>query len=873
MQKFHHVTVVPSTRSVGSSDMEKEHSSQPLPLLLDHVRRPTRCIMGHFIRKGDTIDDVRAKAAMLEPMLITSVLFMLLFSLWHAPAMGTSGYAKSSLLHSGDEPKPQMLAAALVDMFMLVCHASTVVCLKAYGATTMVRCFFTLQYLIGATISSIVWASFPCNLLVTLPIPVLFVLEAPGNKKVMRFMMYVHLAVFVILSCLDTYERAQQPTNETFAYHPWRAEEAFSWRGWALCVILPPIINFIIMKSYSDGLRKSETRMQACIQLGRHISESLANYDLHAAEQLLASEDVVALSKPMGQLLRNLRCYRSFLPHALFSSGNEDQLAKCAECNGLLVKRVAEEKTSWQLISAAVDQVLDPCYTLPAFQHDMCQGFPELELYKQHSATSSSFSPATTAGRSCFEEYERTIGALSSIYCLLRLGIDGRQIMSFGVDQSGSPITFSTLHARDPKTALKKQKFFETMPWDELALLLRRAEIWGESDQGELFLRKERVIALLALTAIHDIMKITSFAPVVLPQHGSYAGYGSGEVIKDHDAAISYILTMFPGLLPSFKGLEPGQRAPILFAQSEMGFNNGQLVQGEAPPGEAFSKLKRAIIQGGASEADVSFYFIHWFTDLAGGEPFQNQPWPGAEKLTLCFPVKVLMAFLESFSFVDKLATCSEVEVMEEYLVSRWSAQGPPLTVVPVGCEVAAMRLSLMAQGFEREIVSAFVQLPSCYQVLLARELSITGCMQRYRIASLDVNSSPPTGPAILVYYAPAMVQKATARHCKAALVVLAQIFGAARLLFPLDTQRVEETVIIRIDALKVLDPTDIVKTAPWYLKRTSRRDAEAVRAEQSADLHFDTGDMVQLTFPTATLEALNLESEAVELPKLPSEV
>ena len=43
-----------------------------------------------------------------------------------------------------------------------------------------------------------------------------------------------------------------------------------------------------------------------------------------------------------------------------------------------------------------------------------------------------------------------------------------------------------------------------------------------------------------------------------------------------------YIMDKFPWMLPSFYGLEPRQRAPILFTQGNMGFNNGWMVQGEA---------------------------------------------------------------------------------------------------------------------------------------------------------------------------------------------------------------------------------------------------------------------------------------------------
>jgi hypothetical protein len=115
-------------------------------------------------------------------------------------------------------------------------------------------------------------------------------------------------------------------------------------------------------------------------------------------------------------------------------------------------------------------------------------------------------------------------------------------------------------------------------------------------------------------------------------------GYKSGDTVNDHDVALAYVLEHFPHLLPSYHGLEPSLRAPILFTQGKMGFNNGWLVQGEAPPGALFRQFKKIITEGNASAADVNLYFVHWLTDLAGAEVYGNKPWPGAEKLPRSFP-------------------------------------------------------------------------------------------------------------------------------------------------------------------------------------------------------------------------------------------
>ena len=136
--------------------------------------------------------------------------------------------------------------------------------------------------------------------------------------------------------------------------------------------------------------------------------------------------------------------------------------------------------------------------------------------------------------------------------------------------------------------------------------------------KGKIVLRHDRVVAMLVLTVVHDVMKNTALLPRVRPQHAPYHGHGAGECINDHDVALAYVMECFPHLLPSYNCLEPGQRAPVLFSQEKMGFNNGWLVQGEAPPSVLFSKFKQVISRGRIPNADISFYLVHWLTDLAG---------------------------------------------------------------------------------------------------------------------------------------------------------------------------------------------------------------------------------------------------------------
>ena len=134
-------------------------------------------------------------------------------------------------------------------------------------------------------------------------------------------------------------------------------------------------------------------------------------------------------------------------------------------------------------------------------------------------------------------------------------------------------------------------------------------------------------MAMLALTAFHDVMKVEALLPKVAAEHAPYLGFKEGDVINDHDIALGYLLDHYSHLLPSFTGLTPENRKSVRFTQSKMSFNHGWLVQAEAPPGAIFSSFKELLTAGRATAQDISFYFVHWLTDLAGAVP---TPLPGA---------------------------------------------------------------------------------------------------------------------------------------------------------------------------------------------------------------------------------------------------
>jgi hypothetical protein len=304
--------------------------------------------------------------------------------------------------------------------------------------------------------------------------------------------------------------------------------------------------------------------------------------------------------------------------------------------------------------------------------------------------------------------------------------------------------------------AEKRLKFHADIKWDYFDELLLEADILSKDENGELRVVEERVVTLLALTAFHDIMKMQVLLPTVEPEHAPYHGYLAGDMICDHDHALSYVMDHFPELLPSFCGLAPEEKASVQFTQCKLSFNHGWVVQAEAPPGAAFTKFREALMEKAEhkiTQRDVALYFVHWLTDLAGAEP---TPLGGCEKFVIKFPLAVLNSFLRSFEFVNRIADQNETEVNEEYLKMRWKEWTPSLGPLPTGDgSISLMRLVCMAQANAKPILNGFKELSKQDRDVLNLEMSRTGCVdQSYSPAVCPQTvRDEPCGPAFLVYY------------------------------------------------------------------------------------------------------------------------
>mmetsp|Transcript_39120 Transcript_39120/g.112462 ORF Transcript_39120/g.112462 Transcript_39120/m.112462 type:complete len:1261 (-) Transcript_39120:40-3822(-) len=489
----------------------------------------------------------------------------------------------------------------------------------------------------------------------------------------------------------------------------------------------------------------------------------------------------------------------------------------------------------------AARRIRDKDYSCQMFFEDCKASFPELALYM--GVAGEDGTPTTTSsGRSADDEYQRTIGALFAVYWLMRLNTDGAQSFCFGVGNDWKPLSKTS---RSPKRSeeelAKRTNFLSQVDWSLFDDVLKAAGLLlnKKDAKGDLVHDEERVLAMLVLTAIHDIMKVEALCPTVAGRR-EFSGYKTGESITDHDIALGYILENHPNALPSYAGLPQKSRDSVKFTQCNMEYNMGWLVQAEAPPGALFKKFREIIKAGQADPQDVAFYFTHWLTDLAGAEPC---PQEGAEKFVLKFPMKVLSSFLRSFSFVQYLSHKTETQVYEDYLDWRWKMHEPSLGQAPIERgSIAKLRLVVMAQGSSDIWLEAYNSLGSDHRLILDSEMACTGIEgQKYDRDEGGLNG----GPAFLLYYGPALLQK-NASDARGALEVLAEVFRNARALWPADDRFAGETVTVMLDSLKEQTVQGMQQLGPgdiWVVQRNTAKSAQVRKLSMLKDGSSDSLD------------------------------
>eukprot|EP00425_Heterocapsa_triquetra_P043850 CAMPEP_0195086444 /NCGR_PEP_ID=MMETSP0448-20130528/26578_1 /TAXON_ID=66468 /ORGANISM="Heterocapsa triquestra, Strain CCMP 448" /LENGTH=894 /DNA_ID=CAMNT_0040119929 /DNA_START=141 /DNA_END=2823 /DNA_ORIENTATION=+ len=499
------------------------------------------------------------------------------------------------------------------------------------------------------------------------------------------------------------------------------------------------------------------------------------------------------------------------------------------------------KRTDWTRVRKMAKSIADPKYTLQQFNEDVTHSFPELNIYLLDDCVSNGVS-TMNSGRTIGDEFQRTIGAFFAIFWLMRLDVDGKEGFSFGVKDDWKPNNEGSSNMVVPD---KRVAFYKQANWDyfkqlllDAGLLEHRKGSWGRSPA--VVINEKRLASLLALTAIHDIMKMGFILPIVQADHAPYHGYAEGDRIGDHDHALSYIMDHYSEVLPSFRGIEPEDKRAVQFTQCNLCFNHGWFVQAEAPPGAIFTTFREALIRDHRSELsqqDVALYFVHWLTDLAGAEP---TPLGGCEKFVIKFPLPVLNSFLRSFEFVGKIATQTETEVVEEYLKTRWLEHQPSPGPLPTGdCAIAKMRLLCMSQMNAGPILRDFDKLTEEDRDVLNVEMSRTGVVgQSYSegLCPKEVRETPG-GPAFLIYYGPALLQNLGNDSAVKRLSVLAEIYRCARELWPLDIKQAGQNVTIRIDMIKSLSTQGLLEAGlvgdVWLMVKHNKSEAFIERSSK----------------------------------------
>lgn len=514
----------------------------------------------------------------------------------------------------------------------------------------------------------------------------------------------------------------------------------------------------------------------------------------------------------------------------------KDLMEGTSVSNPLLARLMENQTTDWDRGRNAAQRICDADYSCKDYFQDITAAFPELRLYV--------FGGNISSGRTPDEEYQRTIGALFAVYWLMRQTGTGKESFCFGLKDDDWVKPRTPEDFTDGEFVTRKT-FWQCANWERIVSLFTDAGLLLENGRHD----PERTLAMLVLMAIHDVFKVTALLPVVEESVGEFSGYKVGETISDHDIALSYVLEHHPSCLPSFDGLLPEQKESVRFTHSKIDYNMGWLVQAEAPPGALFKAFKKVVISGAAKSKDIAFYFVHWFVDLAGAEPY---PLEGCEKFVLKFPLKVLQQFLDSFSIVNSLGTgSSETNVYENYIRWRWANHTPSLGNLPQDSSaIAIMRLVIMAQGDSSKIVKAFGQLEDVDRHILSTELAITGIDgQSFSCCSGDDVSA---GPALLVYYAPALMQKAGRHDPLATMRVLAEVLRKARKLWELQPHHAGDYTTVRIDHLKDCDSEKLLQpdhSNMWVIQRCSVCDGTVKQVAVSTVATIDWTTHVVLEF------------------------
>merc|ERR1712137_825791 len=94
---------------------------------------------------------------------------------------------------------------------------------------------------------------------------------------------------------------------------------------------------------------------------------------------------------------------------------------------------MAGKEADWPRIQKMAERIHLPNYGINEFFHDCVSSFPELGLFFDCDDDDP---VVTSSGLAAETEYQRTIGALFTVYWLLRLDSDGKQCYCYGYKEA-----------------------------------------------------------------------------------------------------------------------------------------------------------------------------------------------------------------------------------------------------------------------------------------------------------------------------------------------------------------------------------------------------------------------------------------------------
>eukprot|EP00444_Apocalathium_aciculiferum_P036559 CAMPEP_0183492666 /NCGR_PEP_ID=MMETSP0370-20130417/183061_1 /TAXON_ID=268820 /ORGANISM="Peridinium aciculiferum, Strain PAER-2" /LENGTH=344 /DNA_ID=CAMNT_0025686007 /DNA_START=30 /DNA_END=1065 /DNA_ORIENTATION=+ len=183
--------------------------------------------------------------------------------------------------------------------------------------------------------------------------------------------------------------------------------------------------------------------------------------------------------------------------------------------------------------------------------------------------------------------------------------------------------------------------------------------------------------------------------------------------------------------------------------------------------------------------------------------------------------------------------------VVEQYLKARWRVLAPETPVLQDASAIASMRIAIMSQS-DLSVVDLFRSLPAMDRQTLSVEMARTGCPnQRY-----STTPSIGGGPAFLIYYGPALLQKNvdSPRCFRAALRTLAEVMRVARVMWPLSKGPEAEGSVVTILVAELKTQTiDIVlgiarseEEGRWVLVRHNDREGAVEFRKDVPDVQLD---------------------------------